>query len=205
MRLIKNDPNYNEQLAAGRGAVQAHLRHRRAEATCRAGERRQALAAPAGGHAVRPGRHVELLQARELSQRRRCPQGKVTATFAGEQRSRGRGSTPFTSHGNGMPLNWHNQGADAGLYDNDDIHAVRILAMEPTTDRNRGAEVAAGCSTATPASGCAILGEIPVRKFDTDGKQPTRPRRQPGHELPGEDPGRRGLHVPDARQATAWC
>src|SRR5262249_15855250 len=50
-----------------------------------------------------------------------------------------KGLDAFTSHGNGMPLNWHNQGADAGLYRNDDIHAVRILAMEPTTDR-KGAD-----------------------------------------------------------------
>ena len=63
-----------------------------------------------------------------------APPGSVTATYA-------RGNDPwkgldaFTSHGHGMPLNWHNQGADAGLYANDQIHAVRILALEPTTDR----------------------------------------------------------------------
>src|SRR5213078_988898 len=65
------------------------------------------------------------------------PPGKVTATFAGGN-DPWKGLDPFTSHGNGPPLNWHNQGADAGLYSNDDIHAVRILVMEPTTDR-RGA------------------------------------------------------------------
>src|SRR5690606_8171966 len=64
------------------------------------------------------------------------PEGKVTATWAGKGNDPWKGLDPFTSHGNGMPLNWHNQGGDAGLYSNDDIHAVRILAMEPTTDRN---------------------------------------------------------------------
>src|SRR5204862_1579466 len=66
------------------------------------------------------------------------PPGKVTATYAGGS-DPWRGLDAFTSHGNGMPLNWHNQGGDVGLYDNGDIHAVRILAMEPTTDRPRGA------------------------------------------------------------------
>src|SRR5207302_878714 len=86
-----------------------------------------------------------------------------TAAYAGGT-DPWKGLDAFTSHGNGMPLNWHNQGGDAGLYANDDIHALRILVMEPTTDRNRG-----------PRSGrlfrshamerLRILGEIPVRKF----------------------------------------
>ncbi len=87
----------------------------------------------------------------------------MTATYPGGN-DPWKGLDAFTSHGNGMPLNWHNQGADVGLYDNDDIHAVRILAMEPTTDRQGG-----------PKSGrrfynharerLRILGEIPLRKF----------------------------------------
>src|SRR3712207_7717248 len=34
-------------------------------------------------------------------------------------------------------LNWKNQGADAGKYANDDVHAVRILAMEPRSEERR--------------------------------------------------------------------
>ena len=91
------------------------------------------------------------------------PPGKVTSTYAGGN-DPWRDLDAFTSHGNGMPVAWHNQGGDAGLYDNSDIHAIRILAMEPTTDRRNG-----------PKSGrmfhshamerLRILGEIPVRKF----------------------------------------
>ena len=44
-----------------------------------------------------------------------------------------------------------------------------------------------------------ILGEIPVRKFDGE-KATHRSRRQPRHQLPGQDPGRRHLHIPDAGQ-----
>jgi hypothetical protein len=77
-----------------------------------------------------------------------------------------------------MPLNWHNQGADAGLYSNSDIHAVRILAMEPTTDRHRGPD--AGRRFYNHAQErLRILGEIPVHKFDADGGQPEDPDGNP--------------------------
>jgi hypothetical protein len=118
-------------------------------------------------------------------------EGSVTATFAGDA-SRDhvgyRGLDPFNTSQNGASLNWFNQGADAGVYTNDDIHAVRILAMEPTTDRHHG-----------PKSGrlfhshamerLRILGEIPVRKFDgsrfsakgdqQEGRQPKAESQQP--------------------------
>ncbi len=87
-----------------------------------------------------------------------------------------KGLDAFTSHGNGMPLNWHNQGADAGLYSNDQIHAVRVLAMEPTTDR-KGAN--AGRRFHSHANErLRILGEIPLRSF-VDGKQPIDPDGNP--------------------------
>src|SRR5204863_1678906 len=49
------------------------------------------------------------------------PEGSVTATYAGGK-DPWKGLDPFTSHGNGMPHNWHNQGGDAGLYSNDEIY-----------------------------------------------------------------------------------
>ena len=63
-------------VAAGRRALRADLRREGAAAAQAAGQRRLALAAPAGGHAVWPRRHVELLQARELSQRPRSPRAR---------------------------------------------------------------------------------------------------------------------------------
>jgi hypothetical protein len=87
-----------------------------------------------------------------------------------------KGLDPFTFHGNGVTLNWHNQGSDAGLYTNDDIHAVRLLVMEPTTDR-KGAS--AGRRFWNHAQErLRILGEIPLRKFD-GGAQPTDPDGNP--------------------------
>ena len=80
-------------------------------------------------------------------------------------------------------LNWHNQGADAGLYTNDDVHAVRILAMEPTTDR-KGAN--SGRHYFNHAGErLRILGEIPLRKFG--GKDdPTDPDGNPVQKLAGK-------------------
>src|SRR5262249_26146080 len=60
--------------------------------------------------------------------------------------------------------NWRSQGADAGLYANEDIHAVRILVMDPTTDRRNGPK--AGRLVRSHAQErLRILGEIPVRHF----------------------------------------
>ncbi len=54
-----------------------------------------------------------------------------------------------------------------GRYSNDDVHAIRILAMEPTTDRQRGPK--SGRTFRSHASErLRILGEIPVRKFSRE-------------------------------------
>src|SRR5690606_13322014 len=88
-----------------------------------------------------------------------------------------KGLDAFTSHGNGMPLNWSNQGGDAGLYANDQIHAVRILVMEPTTDRHRG-EKSGRRFYSHAEERLRVLGEIPLRKFE-DGQQPLDPDGNP--------------------------
>jgi hypothetical protein len=70
--------------------------------------------------------------------------------------------------------NWGNQGSDAGLYANDDIWGIRILALEPTTDRNDGRRF----YNHAKSERMRILGEIPVRKF-TAQKQPLDPDGNP--------------------------
>lgn len=84
------------------------------------------------------------------------PEGSVTAI--GPQQYKLKGLRPFNFYWPGTK-HWRIQGSDCGLYDNDDIHAVRIVAQEPTSLRKRmfwnwGDER------------YRILGEIPVRKFD---------------------------------------
>lgn len=167
MLLIKNDPNYNESWP--RALVPYERIYGRKEPKALSPLKNDGKLSP---H-LPEGTPFGLVGSSSLYKRESypngaVPEGKVTAEWPGKRKDDPwRGLDAFTSHGNGMPLNWHNQGADAGLYTNDDIHAVRILAMEPTTDRNRG-----------PRSGrlfyshakerLRVLGEIPVRKFSGD-------------------------------------
>src|SRR5262249_18530728 len=94
------------------------------------------------------------------------PKGSVTATYRGGKDPY-EGLDPFNSGENGASYNWTHQGADAGRYTNDDIHAVRILVMEPTTDRVLSAPQGSFYSHARER--LRILGEIPVRKFKVAG------------------------------------
>jgi hypothetical protein len=80
--------------------------------------------------------------------------------------------------------NWRSQGADAGLYSNKDIHAVRILVMDPTTDHRNGPK-AGRLFRSHAMERLRILGEIPVRHFagnkrgKSAGKQPLDPDGNP--------------------------
>jgi hypothetical protein len=94
------------------------------------------------------------------------PTGKVTAEYAG-------GNDPWKGLGYGTHGHWQVQGADAGLYTNSDIHAVRILIQEPTTD------VGPRRFSSHAMERLRILGEIPVRHFDKTGKQPLDPDGNP--------------------------
>jgi hypothetical protein len=177
MLLIKNDPKYNEQWP--RALVTYKRIHGVAEP--------KPLAPLANDGKLSPhlpeGTPFGLVGTSSLYKRESypggaVPPGKVTAGYAGKAKAGSYlGLDPFNTSENGASLNWFNQGADAGLYTNDDIHAVRILAMEPTTDRNRGAD--AGRRFHSHArERLRILGEIPVRHFK-DGKQPLDPDGNP--------------------------
>jgi hypothetical protein len=172
MRLIKNDPNYNECWP------RAVVPYKRIYGV----DEPRALSRLANDG--RTSKHLPegtpfgLVGTASFYKRESYPNGSVhgvTGTYAGKN-DPWKGLDAFTSHGNGMPLNWHNQGADAGLYSNSDIHAVRILAMEPTTDR-KGAN--SGRRYFNHAGErLRILGEIPLRKFN--GKdQPNDPDHNP--------------------------
>ncbi len=178
MRLIKNDPKYNEQFPR---AVVPYERiygikqPQTIQPVANDGSKSPQL--PAGTPFGLVG--SSSLYKRESYPGGKVPDGGVTGTFAGTADSTGyRGLDPFNTSQNGASLNWFNQGADAGLYENDQIHAVRFLAMEPTTDRHRG-----------PNSGrlffshaqerLRILGEVPVRKFNKTNRQPVDPDGNP--------------------------
>jgi hypothetical protein len=169
MRLIKNDPEYNE--CWPRAVVPYSRIYGVKEPRLRPHIKNDGKASKQ----LPEGTPFALVGTSSFYKRESYPNGavlprSVTAGWAGKNNDPWKGLDPFTTHGNGPPLNWHNQGADAGLYSNDDIHAVRILAMEPTTDR-KGAN--SGRRYYNHAGErLRVLGEIPLRKFDKDGKQP---------------------------------
>ena len=81
------------------------------------------------------------------------------------------GLDPFNTSQNGASGNWFDQGADSGLYDDSDIHAVRVLAMEPTSHRSYGpGDNGASLAFRNHANErLRILGEWPLRNYDGDG------------------------------------
>ena len=166
MRLIKNDPNYHEQWPR---ALVPYRRIYGIDEPARlepiANDGRQSPHLPAGSPFGLVG--TSSLYKRESYPYGAVPPGKVTAEYAGEKDRTGYKGFD-TSH------NWTVQGSDAGLYSNDDIHAIRIVALEPTSDvKGRGRTYYNHAKERM-----RILGEVPVRKFAGD-KQPLDPDGNP--------------------------
>jgi hypothetical protein len=170
MLLIKNDPKYHEQWPR---ALVPYKRIYGIDEPPRlapvANDGKKSKHLPAGTPFGLVG--TSSLYKRESYPYGVVPPGKVTATFAGAKDALGdRGL--LTNH------NWSVQGADAGLYANEDIHAVRILLLEPNTQREGGPK--GGTLFYNHAhERMRILGEFPVRKFDQDSKQPLDPDGNP--------------------------
>ncbi len=92
------------------------------------------------------------------------------------------GLDAFNTTENGQSSNWSYQGSDAGIYDDSEIWAVRVLAMEPNTHRSYGPNHG-------PSGGnlyynhanerLRILGEIPLRKTDGVGAPILDPEGNP--------------------------
>jgi len=180
MRLIKNDPNYNESWPR---AVVPYKRvygiDEPAKLKSLANDGSRSSHLPAGTPFGLVG--TSSFYKRESYPNGSVPEGKVTSEYVGKN-DPWKGLDAFTSHGNGMPTAWHNQGGDVGLYDNSDIHAVRILAMEPTTDRKSGNKAGRQFYSHTMER-LRILGELPMRKFGAgsakDGQEPLDPDGNP--------------------------
>jgi hypothetical protein len=98
------------------------------------------------------------------------PEGSVTAV--------GTPKTPDSWYWSAWRTNWGLQGSDAGIFDNSEIHAIRILAQEPRTDVDGNAGRPRYGNHAMER--LRILGEIPVRKFGEEGAgQPSDPDGNP--------------------------
>jgi hypothetical protein len=170
MRLIKNDPRFNEQwpraLVPYR-RIQGVDEPSRIPPLTNDGKRSPEL--PEGTPFGLVG--TSSLYKRESYPNGVVPPGRVTSTSAGGPDRTGgfRDLDPFNTSVAAISSNWSNQGADAGRYSDDDIHAIRILVMEPTTDRHRGPK--SGRTFRSHASErLRILGEVPVRKFPSAAK-----------------------------------
>jgi len=175
MLLIKNDPRYNEQWPrplVSYKRVYGVEEPRRLESKNDGGKSKQ----------LPEGTPFGLVGTSSFYKRESAPMGSVapgsvTASFPRDYRGRGwdREDNEFS----GTIWNWRGQGADAGRYDNSEIHAVRIVAMEPNTHTN-----AAGARGGYPPfqnhamERLRILGEVPLRKF-IEGRQPTDPDGNP--------------------------
>jgi hypothetical protein len=147
--LVKNDPAYNEIQPR---AVVPYLRVYGVEEPVGLpwlpNDGRESPALPAGTP-------FGIVGASSFYARDTTP-GKGNARFGGLE--------AFNTTENGDSTNWNVQGADAGRYSNADIHAVRILAMEPTSQRPDGPGFRNHANERL-----RILGEIPLRKLDAAG------------------------------------
>lgn len=183
LRLIKNDPKYNEQWP--RALVPYRDIYGMNEPATPTLVKNDGTASP---H-LKEGTPFGLIGSASLYKRETHPGGKVhdeqvAATFAGRDDPFD-GLSPFlASIGRGQP--WKLQGAEAGSYSNSDIHAVRILLLEPGTQPEL-TKPGAGFSNAGRER-MRILGEIPVRKFDGD-EQPVDPDGKPDTSFLAKVPG----------------
>ena len=174
MLLIKNDPKYNEQWPRPLVPYERIYGVKEPKALPRiANDGKRSKHLPEGSPFGLVG--TSSLYKRESYPRGAVPRGSVTAV-----------GDPYAAFSYSMdsPFNWGGQGADAGIYSNSDIHAIRILAMEPAT------LPVAGRFHNHARERLRILGEIPVRKFR---------QGEPGASATGGRGGIRGL-TPPARQ-----
>ncbi len=183
MLLIKNDPAYNEQWP--RALVPYKRIHGVDEPAVLAPLANDGKASPHLPEGTPYGLvGTSSLYKRESYPNGLIPPGKVTAGYAG-------GNDPFQGLGalayNADERNWFFQGADACRYDNSEIHAIRILITEPTTDpRLTGQGTRRWWNAANER--LRILGEFPVRKFSGD-RQPTDPDGNPDTSFLAKVPG----------------
>jgi hypothetical protein len=164
MLLIKNDPRYNEQWPR---ALVPYRRIYGVDEPARLAplenDGKQSSYLPEGTPFGLVG--TSTMYKRESYPRGHLDKAKVTAAYAG-------GNDPFQGLGSlaytGIAGNWFVQGADACRYNNSEIHAIRVLATEPTTDpRYSGKGKRRWWNVANER--LRILGEVPVRHFGEPG------------------------------------
>ena len=156
MRLIKNDPKYNEQWPRPLVSYERLYGVKEPKQLVHRNDGRKYPQLPEGTPFGLVG--TSSMYKRESAPGGVVHEGSVTAVVPAKN--------PNSWSWSSWSTNWGLQGSDAGLYDNDEIHAIRIVAQEPRTDvtGNRGRPHYASHGLER----LRILGEIPVRKFNVD-------------------------------------
>src|SRR5262249_23028458 len=161
MLLIKNDPKFNEQWPR---ALVPYKRIYGVDEPARLPHENNGKLSP---H-LPEGTPYGLVGTSSMYKRESAPGGKVPEG----------GVTALPIDPKRLSLNWGLQGADAGIYSNSDIHAIRILVQEPRTDIGGNGKGSAPLFGNHALERLRILGEIPVRKFKGT-EQPTDPDGNP--------------------------
>jgi hypothetical protein len=179
MRLIKNDPQYQELWPR---ALVPYERVYGIEEPPRLVHRNDGTTSP---H-LAEGTPFGLVGTSSLYKRESYPQGAVPEGSVTAGSSNAKPDDPLTLWRElavarfDRLANWGEQGADAGLYDNGDIWGVRILILEPVSHAvyQKRRHFALGSNA---EERIRILGEFPVRKFDDSqgGEQQLDPDGNP--------------------------
>jgi hypothetical protein len=154
MLLIKNDPKYNEQWPRPLVSYERIYGIKEPKQLVHKNDGSKYKELPEGTPFGLVG--TSSLYKRESAPAGIVPEGSVTAVVPD--------LNPKQSWNNNWSTNWALQGSDAGLYSNQDIHAIRIVAQEPRTDLHGNRQAPLYANHALER--LRILGEIPVRKFN---------------------------------------
>lgn len=164
MLLIKNDPRYSEQWPRPLVPYERIYGIKEPKTLTHKNDGKRSPHLPEGTPYGLVG--SSSLYKRESAPGGFVPKGSVTAIPADPKR---------------LTMNWSLQGGDAGIYENHEIHAIRIVAQEPRTDIKGNGHGGAPLYGNHAMERLRILGEIPVRHFlpGSDGKQPLDPDNNP--------------------------
>ena len=145
-----------------------------------------------GRHAARPGRQLEPLQARELP-RLRAVVERLLRRPRRLQHRRERAERQLVLRRAPTPASTRTPTSGRSA----------SSRWRPNTHRSLRPARGQALLRATPASGCGSWARSrcarPTRRRHADA----RPGGQSGHQLPGEDPGRHAVHLPDPRPRRA--